>query len=97
MSNFLFSQLATAIKPGALPQPAADSPHLVTILNVAFNFIGAIALLVIVISGFRYITSGGESDKISKAKNGIVYALVGLAIAVSARAIVAFVATRIGS
>jgi len=62
-----------------------------TILNIALGIAGALALLMITVSGLRYITAAGNPEKISRAKSGIVYSLVGLAIAISAEAIVYFV------
>ncbi len=81
----------TPISAKHLPQPNADSSSLKTIRNVADDIIGALALLMITVSGLRYITSAGDPQKASKAKNGIIFALVGIMIAIIANAIVAFV------
>ena len=85
----------TGIQPGGLPQAQASSSELQNIINIDLNIIGAVALLVITVSGLRYILSAGDPEKVSRAKNGIIYGLVGLVIAVSADAIVAFVANRL--
>jgi hypothetical protein len=87
----LLYQIASDISAGNLPQGDAD-PHLLkTILQIVFGIIGAIALLMIVVSGLRYILSGGNPDRISKAKDGIIFALIGLLVALTAEAIVSFV------
>lgn len=52
---------------------------------------GAAAIVAIIWSGFKYITSGGDSGKIANAKSTLIYALVGLAIAAIAQIIVNFV------
>lgn len=78
------------ISAGHLPQPPANQSELSTALSIVFGIIGALALLMITVSGLRYITSAGNPEKTSRAKNGIVYAIVGLAIAISAEAIVAY-------
>ena len=91
MSALLFLTMATGVNPGSLPQPPASQGELNAILSIAFGIIGALALLMITVSGLRYITSGGSPEKTAKAKNGIVYSLVGIAIAVSAEFIVNFV------
>ncbi len=52
---------------------------------------GAAAVIMIVVSGMRYITSGGDSNKVSSAKNALVYALIGVAIAALAQLFVHFV------
>jgi type IV secretion system pilin len=87
--------LSTAISPGNLPEPSADSGTLTSIINIALNIIGALALLMMTVSGLRYIISAGDAQKTSSAKNGIIYAFVGLMVAIAARAIVAFVAVRL--
>lgn len=80
----------SSISPGNLPKPPADGAQIQEILTVVFWFIGAIAFLMVVISGLRFVLSGGEPDKIAKARSALVYSLIGLLIAVSAQAIVAF-------
>jgi hypothetical protein len=82
------------VNASSLPQVSADSDTLSTILEVILGIIGAFALLNVVASGLKYITSAGDSQKISEAKSGVVYALVGLAMAIAAEAIVAFVVKR---
>lgn len=60
------------------------------VLQIVFGIVGALALLFITISGLRYIISNGDPQKIKQAKEGIIYALVGLTIALTAEAIVTF-------
>lgn len=82
---------ATQIKPGELPTSAAGTNAIKAILEVIFGMIGALSLLIVVVSGLRYILSAGSPEKVSKAKNGIIYALVGLAIAISAEGILVYI------
>ena len=57
-----------------------------------FSFIvGAIAVIMIIYGGFRYITSGGDSNSVGTAKNTLIYAIVGLIIVALAQIIVRFV------
>lgn len=81
----------SGVSPGELPQPPADPAALKDILGIVFSVIGALAVLMITVSGLRYTLAGGDEGKISKAKNGIAYALVGLLVAITAEAIVSFV------
>ncbi len=81
----------TQISPSGIPQASANSVQLGTILQIVFSIVGALGLLMITVSGLRYITAAGDPQKTASAKNGIVYSLVGIAIAVSAMAIVSFV------
>jgi Type IV secretion system pilin len=83
------------IQPGNLPQANTDSGQVQNILGVTFGIIGALALLIIVVSGLRYITSAGDPEKTAKARNGIIYSLVGLIVAIAAESIVFFVVGRL--
>jgi len=74
-----------------LPTVSASSGTLTTILNFIFIIVGALALLFIVIGAFRYIVSGGDPQKTSQAKDTIMYAAIGLLIAIGASVIVNFV------
>jgi hypothetical protein len=69
----------------------AKTDNLTSILNVVFGILGAISVLVITIAGIQFMTSGGEPQKVANAKNTIIYALVGLAVAIFAAVIVNFV------
>lgn len=53
------------------------------------------AILVIMIAGIIFITAGGDSGKVSNARNMIIYSIVGLIVIFLARTIVAFVVTNV--
>jgi hypothetical protein len=59
--------------------------------NMLIFLIGAIAVLMIIIAGLRYVLSGGDQNAITSAKNTIIYALIGIIVAFMAYAIVNFV------
>lgn len=61
------------------------------IINVFSIIVGVVAVVMLIFGGFRYITSGGDSNNIGNAKNTILYAIVGLIIVAIAQAIVQFV------
>lgn len=61
------------------------------IVNVLLFILGAIAVIMIIIGGIRYATSNGDSSQITGAKNTILYAVIGLIVAILAYAIVNFV------
>src|SRR5581483_10631760 len=46
---------------------------------------GAAAIIMVIVSGFRYITSGGDTNRVASAKNTLIYAVIGVAIAVLAQ------------
>jgi len=62
-----------------------------TVVNILLYILGAIAVIMIVIGGISYTTSNGDSGKIKTAKDTILYAVVGLVVAILAYAIVNFV------
>lgn len=62
------------------------------ILQVVFGILGGIAVIMIIFGGFMYSTSAGDAGKVKNAKNTIIYAIVGLVVAVFATAIVSFIA-----
>jgi sorbitol-specific phosphotransferase system component IIC len=62
-----------------------------TISNVMLFVIGAISVIMVIVGGLRYVISGGNSANITAAKNTILYAVVGLIIAIMAYAIINFV------
>lgn len=61
------------------------------IVNVISIIVGFISVIMIIWGGMKYVTSGGESNKITSAKNTILYALIGLVIVALAQFIVRFV------
>ena len=70
-------------------------PILQTIINVALGIIGFIAVVMIIVGGVQYTTSAGDATRVTKAKNTILYGVVGLVIALLAFAIVNFVLVNI--
>lgn len=74
-----------------LPQAHANSGQLQSILQIAFAVLAALAVLFIVVAGLRMITAQGNPQEVGKAKATIIYALVGLLVALLAEALVAFV------
>ena len=62
-----------------------------TITNVLLFLIGAVAVIMLIIGGIRYTISGGDSTAVTSAKNTILYAVIGIVVALLAYAIVNFV------
>ena len=67
------------------------------ITDVILYIVGVIAVVMLIIGGIKYVLSGGDSKKITDAKNTILYAIIGLAIAFLSYAIVHFVITALPS
>lgn len=62
-----------------------------TIINILSIFAGAIAVIMLIIGGFRYVTSAGNQDTVNGAKRTILYALIGLVIVAISQVVVHFV------
>lgn len=62
-----------------------------TIVNVLLFILGAIAVIMVVVGGIRYVTSDGDPGKAKSARDTILYAIVGIVVALLAYAIVNFV------
>ena len=61
------------------------------ITNTILYIVGIIAVIMLIIGGIKYVVSGGDAKKVTDAKNTVLYAIIGLVIAVFAYAIVNFV------
>lgn len=73
-----------------------DLPKLIqNIINTLLFIGGAVAVVMIVIGGIRYVTSNGAQDQIKAAKDTIMYSVIGLIVALLAYAIVTFVVQNI--
>ena len=77
-----------SVNPGA----AVDLNGMIRIiLNVVFGVVGIVAVIMIILGGVNYTTSQGDSQKVQKAKNTIMYGIIGLIIVLLAFAIVNFI------
>lgn len=61
------------------------------ITNVLLFIIGAISVIMLIIGGIRYTISNGDSGAVTNAKNTILYAIIGIVVALLAYAVVNFV------
>ncbi len=66
-----------------------------TIINIFSLIVGVVAVIMIIVGGLRYITSGGDSGNVTGAKNTILYAVIGLIVVALAQFIVRFVLSRV--
>lgn len=72
------------------------SKDIKNITNLLLFLVGVIAVIAIVISGLRFVTANGNQDQITSARNGVLYAVVGIVVALMAYAIVYFVVDNLG-
>ncbi len=62
-----------------------------SIVNVLLGFLGILAIIIILWGGFRWLTSGGNEEKVGEAKKIITAGIIGLVIIFTAYAIATFV------
>jgi len=78
-----------------LPQVAAGTGEVRTILMVVFAVAAGIALISLMIAALNYVTAFSDQDKIVRSRRNVIYSLIGLVIALSAEAIVLTVVGRL--
>lgn len=78
-----------------VPKAQAGAVRMQEILQIVFQVTGAISVLIVVIAGFSYILSGGDPQRTARAKDAIMYAIIGLVVSISAYLIVTEVINRI--
>lgn len=66
-----------------------------TVINVFSLVVGVISVIFIIVGGFKYITSGGDTNSVTSARNTIMYAIVGLVIVALSQIMVQFVLNRV--
>jgi Type IV secretion system pilin len=94
---YILTRLAQGLDPeySGLPQVTADDGAIENALAVVFGVFAAVAVLVIIYAAIDFATGGGNPEKVSRARNTIIYALIGLVISLTAEGIVYFVLGRL--
>lgn len=106
VSADVFSNTRSACqKAGNKPAACADSDGtnpitgnnglIIKIANIITVIAGLAAVIIIVLSGLRFVTANGDAGKVSGARTAIIYALVGLVIIASARFIIGLVTSNL--
>jgi hypothetical protein len=67
-----------------------------TVADTLIFLVGAVAVIFLIIGGLRYVISNGDSKAVEAAKNTILYAIIGIVVAVISFALVSFVITSLG-
>lgn len=73
-----------------LPHQEANADYMNSIFNGVYAIAGIVAVVFIIIGGVQYITASGDTGKVVKAKNTIMYSVIGLVIVILAAAITGF-------
>ena len=62
-----------------------------SVINIILGFLGIVAVIIILLGGFKWMTAGGNEDKVGEAKKLITAGIIGLIIIIAAFAIATFV------
>jgi hypothetical protein len=65
------------------------------LIKVALGFLGIIAVIIVLMGGFKWMTAGGNDEKVTEAKKMLIAGVIGMAIILSAYAITTFVVSSI--
>lgn len=76
--------LATSTTQINIPKVDASDASIASIMSTVYTWAGIIAVLVIVIGGLLYVLSNGDPNNIQRAKNTILYAVIGLIVIIFA-------------
>jgi cytochrome bd-type quinol oxidase subunit 2 len=89
---------ATKIDPTKVGVPTvnADGNAIQNLLNVVYFWAGLVAVLVIVIAGYYFVTSRGDANQVSRARNAVISASIGLVIVLLAFTITQFILGKVG-
>lgn len=97
------SAYANSVRSGMQAAHGSDQPTslfgdgaiFTTIVDTMLFLIGAIAVIMIIFGGFRYVVSGGNATSVTAAKNTILYAIIGIVVALLSWAALDFILTSL--
>ncbi len=98
---YIVTKIFLAVSEGDIGVPAlSGTPSTVgsiinSITNILFWIVGVASVIALIVGGLQYITSAGDPGRTKTAKDTIMYAVIGLVVAILAYAIVNFVLTHI--
>lgn len=94
LTSPVYAQLSTGLgaTQGAADTGAGTIDSVVqNVINILLFIVGAGSVIMLIIGGIQYITSTGDQQRVANAKNTIIYAVVGVIVAILAYALVNYV------
>ncbi|MEX0919564.1 MAG: pilin [Candidatus Saccharimonadales bacterium] len=89
------NDLGSASELGIPDNDSFGSDQLNNVLNTVFSITGSLAVIFVIVGGFKYVVGSGKPEELQKAKNTILYAVIGLIISLFAMVIINFVISRL--
>jgi len=78
------------------PNPIFGSGSVLSeVTAIILYIVGVLAVIMIIISGIRMVTANGDSNAFNSARTGLIYSVLGLVVAVLARAIILFIVSKL--
>lgn len=90
----LFAEIPEEIK-NKFPEPGDTAIAQANIVDYAFYAIGVVAIVMMIVAGVKMMTSAGDPGAVKKAKMTMIYAIIGLIVAILAYAIVEYVVRNV--
>ncbi len=91
----IIDKLAVSISASSINVPSADGNTVFhNVINLVYFLAGTVAVIVIIIAGFSFTVSGSNPSAIAKARNAILYSVIGLVVVLSAFVITQYVIGR---
>ena len=97
INNPAMAGAAAARADGMPAELLGNNGTFTNLANTILYIVGLVSVVMLIFGGLRYVVSGGDSKKVTDAKNTVLYAIIGLIIAILSYAIVNFVLNAIGS
>jgi hypothetical protein len=91
MIRFIFA----VVEQFDVPRAKLNDNAVGNVLQIVFGIAGAIALVMLMLAAMKYVVSRGDPGEVAKAKNAILYSVIGLIIVATAFAIVSFVVKKV--
>lgn len=96
---FNFAKAGETASTFQLPGIAKVDPRavIVNVVSIAAGFLGIIAVVIILISGFQWMTAGGDDDAVKKAQTRLMQGVIGLILVLSTWSIAYYVVTALSA
>lgn len=95
IKNFVWDSL---VAPGSnvfgIPDKNAGQ-IIIDALNMTYFIAGVVTVIMVIVGGLNYVTSSGDSSKTAKAKNTILYAVIGIVVIIFAFAVTTFINSKL--
>ena len=97
----LLLPLVALAQSGQLPGPIVGSPERISgfitwVMNFITGIILTVAIIMLLFSAFLYMTAGGSDERVARAKNYLIYSIVGIVVAVLAFSVAPFIIALVG-